>query len=266
VAQLIKAQGRLDASQREALERIDRFEDGQQRLARPAPSVVAPALLAGLLAAAAVVAAGWALGLLTPRIPALQGPAAVPAAPVEDAGSPAAAKDTDLSLPAKKEVAIEKEAAPPAKEAVAEKPLPATSAEPDAGAVDAGASALATPADAGSPEKVAEPKRKRQPEVSQAALLHAVAVSQVRRGEAALEQSRAEEAQASFRAALENEGTLAVAWRGLGMAYAMQGNDTQALQAYEKYLKIAPAARDAGDIRRSIAELKARAKIGTGEK
>jgi len=59
---------------------------------------------------------------------------------------------------------------------------------------------------------------------------------------------------------------LAVAFRGMGMAYAMQGKDAQALQAYEKYLKFAPAASDKGDIRRSIAELKARARIGTGDK
>ena len=97
-------------------------------------------------------------------------------------------------------------------------------------------------------------------------MLHAVAVSQVRRGDAALEQGRADEALASFRAALENESALAIAWRGMGMAYAMQGNDQQALQAYQKYLQLAPAASDKADIRKSIAELKTRAKIGSGEK
>jgi tetratricopeptide (TPR) repeat protein len=97
-------------------------------------------------------------------------------------------------------------------------------------------------------------------------MLHAVAVSQVRRGDAALEQGRADEALASFRAALENESTLAIAFRGLGMAYAMQGDDQKALQAYGKYLQLAPAAPDKADIRKSIAELKARAKIGSGEK
>jgi tetratricopeptide (TPR) repeat protein len=145
--------------------------------------------------------------------------------------------------------------------------------EMDAGAVataDAGASvAAADPADGGAvaaaePPKPAKPKR--PAEVSQAQLLHAVAISQVRRGESALEKGRADEALESFRAALENEGTLAVAFRGMGMAYAMQGNDTQALQAYQRYLQLAPSAADRGDIRRSIAELKARAKIGSGEK
>jgi tetratricopeptide (TPR) repeat protein len=109
-------------------------------------------------------------------------------------------------------------------------------------------------------------RRRKEPEVTQAALMHAVAISQVRRGEAALEKGQSDEALASFRAALDNEPTLAVGYRGLGMAYALQSNDAQALQAYQKYLIYAPAAHDRAEIRRSIAELKARAKIGSGEK
>ena len=96
--------------------------------------------------------------------------------------------------------------------------------------------------------------------------MHAVAISQVRRGESALEKGNADEALASFKAALDNESALPVAWRGLGMAYALQGNDAQALQAYQKYLDLAPTAADRADIRRSITELKARAKAGGGEK
>ena len=90
-------------------------------------------------------------------------------------------------------------------------------------------------------------------------MLHALALSQVRRGEAALEQGNADEALESFRAALENEPTIAVAFRGLGMAYAMQGHDAEALQAYDKYLRLTPKAPDAPEIRQSIAELRARA-------
>ena len=91
-------------------------------------------------------------------------------------------------------------------------------------------------------------------------MLHAVAISQVRRGESALESGRADDALESFRAALENEPANAAAVRGMGMAFAMQGNDAQALQSYEKYLRLAPKASDANEIRQSIAELKARAK------
>jgi regulator of sirC expression with transglutaminase-like and TPR domain len=57
---------------------------------------------------------------------------------------------------------------------------------------------------------------------------------------------------------------MAVAFRGLGMAYSMQGNDTQALQAYERYLKLAPLASDAAEIRKSIKELRARSKSAGG--
>ncbi|TMA08585.1 MAG: tetratricopeptide repeat protein [Deltaproteobacteria bacterium] len=93
-------------------------------------------------------------------------------------------------------------------------------------------------------------------------MLHALALSQVRRGEDALEQGNADEALASFRAALENEPTNAVAFRGLGMAYAMQGHDSEALQAYDKYLRLMPKALDAPGIRRSMLDLKARANAG----
>ena len=91
-------------------------------------------------------------------------------------------------------------------------------------------------------------------------MLHALALSQVRRGEAALEQGNTDDALASFRAALENEPTIAVAFRGLGMAYAMQGHDAEALQAYDKYLRLSPKASDAPEIRKSIRELRTRAK------
>jgi len=90
----------------------------------------------------------------------------------------------------------------------------------------------------------------------------ALAVSQVRHGEEALEQGHPDEALGSFRAALENAPTLAAAFRGMGMAYAMQGHDAQALQSYDRYLRLAPGAADAAEIRQSMRELKARAKVG----
>ena len=254
VAQLGKAQAKLDAAQRQAMEQLDRFEGGQQRLQRPAPGVAGPALLSGLLAAAAVVAAGWALGLTSaPRSPfepapaAKVAPAEAPASVAQDASVPPAA-------------AVEKSAPPVADQAAS--PDAAVAAE----APDAGPSAVAAapPPDAGT-EATAQARRRR-PEVTQAQLMHAVAISQVRRGESALEKGNADEALASFHAALENEGALPVAYRGMGMAYAMQGNDAQALDAYQKYLQLAPAASDKRDIRRSMSELKARAKIGSGDK
>src|SRR5205823_5290472 len=59
VAQIGKAQGKIEAGQRQISEWIDRFEDGQRRTgdaaARRKPSVIAPALVAGLFGAAVVV-------------------------------------------------------------------------------------------------------------------------------------------------------------------------------------------------------------------
>src|SRR5256714_1694964 len=199
VAQLGKAQARLQASQRESSETIERFEVGQTRVdqaGRRRQSVVAPAMAVAAFTSAAVLEA-----------------AAAPDNASADAGL-AVGTDAGTAQPA---------AAP-------------------------------TPASAPPP-----PRRQAS---SRAAMLHALALSQVRRGEDALEQGNADEALASFRAALENEPTNAVAFRGLGMAYAMEGHDSEALQAYDKYLRLMPKALDAPGIRRSMLELKARAHAG----
>jgi regulator of sirC expression with transglutaminase-like and TPR domain len=44
----------------------------------------------------------------------------------------------------------------------------------------------------------------------------------------------------------------------------MRHDEESARRAYEKYLQLAPSAPDARDIRKAIAELNARAKIGAG--
>lgn len=84
----------------------------------------------------------------------------------------------------------------------------------------------------------------------------------MRRGESALEHGHADDAVSSFRSALDTEPGIAVAYRGLGMAYGVQGNDAEAMRAYEKYLQLMPHAKDAQDIRKSMAEIKDRGKLG----
>jgi Flp pilus assembly protein TadD len=79
-----------------------------------------------------------------------------------------------------------------------------------------------------------------------------------------MERGRYEAAAEEFQQALINDATLAVAWRGLGIAHLMRHDEESARRAYEKYLQLAPAAPDARDIRKAIAELNARAKIGAG--
>jgi tetratricopeptide (TPR) repeat protein len=266
VAQLGKTQARMESEQRQSLETIERFEDGQRRAqdaGRRRQSVVGPAVLAGVFASAAVLGAAWALGMLAPPAALAPKPAPVTTAvapPPQPEPTPAPA---------------EKPAMPDAAVAEAKSaPMDAADAVLDAGGVatiDAGetdiAVAVAAAPDAGAPQEPAAPaqtppEKKRPPQNPRQAMQHAVAISQVRRGEAALEQGRADEALASFRAALENEPINAPAFRGLGMAYAMQGNDAQALQSYDKYLRLAPNAPDAAEIRQSIRELRARAKVG----
>ena len=99
---------------------------------------------------------------------------------------------------------------------------------------------------------------------SPAELARAVAEAQVKRGDLELERGRYESAAEEFQQALANDGTLAVAWRGLGIAHLMRHDEESARRAYEKYLQLAPGAPDARDIKKAIAELNARAKIGAG--
>jgi tetratricopeptide (TPR) repeat protein len=82
------------------------------------------------------------------------------------------------------------------------------------------------------------------------------------RGDSALEKGRTETAVNSFLAALESDPTLTEAHRGLGMAYAMQGNDAAAKKEYQLYLANSPGAADADDIRAAINELNQRSKLG----
>lgn len=276
-----KAQGRLESAQRETAEHLERFTEGQARLGktRSSRSILGPALLAAALAVSGVLAAAWATGVFGPN--AAQRPAPVPtraeALPPPDP-EPVAAKRAPAVVepraPARPVPAADAGArmvaaadagaqvdSPPLTEAAAAADDAAT---PDASAelADAGQEPAAAVASPPPPKKPppAPPPKKRVPTSTQAAMLHAVATSQVRRGEAALEQGHPEAALESFRAALENEANNARAFRGLGMAYAMQGNDQQALQAYDKYLRLAPNAADAREIRKSMAELRARSR------
>ena len=264
--QQAKAQARADSLQQS----FEHFEDGQRRLQeRKPPSVVLPAFFAGVLGAAAVLGAGLALGLVAvdqhPKTVAVQAPPApeAPAKTVEAAPVPMPAQpEAPAPAPAK--------ATPPPAEKAAAAPLDAGVAEsaealplPDAGATLAQEAPLPPPAAeaprAPAPSRAPPPKRL---PISPAAMTHAVALSQVRRGEAALEHGKADDALSSFRGALDNDPAMASAWRGMGMAFAVQGEDAEALKAYEKYLQLSPGAQDAADIRRSMSELKERARLG----
>jgi len=280
VAQLGKAQARLEATHQQSLEMLDRFEDGQRRLnetGRRKQSVVAPAVLAALFTTLAVLAAAWGFGMRLPLpVVAASQPEPVatpaPAPPPPEAPPPPVEKARVEKPPADKlpvPDASVAEVTPAPPDAGAPTPDAGAVAVTDAGEVDAGA-AMAAEVDAGPAPVVAAPaqpppppiQRKPAPPNPRAAMQRALAVSQVRHGEEALEQGHPDEALGSFRAALESAPTLAAAFRGMGMAYAMQGHDAQALQSYDRYLRLAPGAADAAEIRQSMRELKARAKVG----
>ena len=225
--------------------------------AAPAPAALRASPAAAVDAGAEAVASQDAP---TARAAAQPGQAAPPsqaAPPAQAAAQPGAPASAEPSR------------AEPARTEPSRAEPSAVTASKGAGAALSGAAAPgATPSGApASPAPPAPaPAKRSRPDVSPAMMVHAVAQSQVKRGEDALETGRIDEAMQSFRAALENEPTNGPAWRGIATAYSMQGNDAQALQAYEKYLGVAPNARDAGEIRKVMAELKARAKLGGEEK
>src|SRR3954468_12874998 len=96
-----KAQSRLEGTLRQMQETLERFEDGQRRaseLQRRRGSSVAPGLAAGAVAAVAVLALAWALGMV--GAPGALRPAPAPAT----ASSPPAARPAarpEPPLPAK---------------------------------------------------------------------------------------------------------------------------------------------------------------------
>jgi tetratricopeptide (TPR) repeat protein len=291
---------KIDARVQSLAESLEHFEEGQRRMQpRKQSSGVASGFFAGLLGAALALGGAWAAGLLAPVKRAA--PPAPAATAVDDAGQgaqaaaerpppaeppPAAEKpappasapaptptQTPASTSTDKPPAADEEKPPPAPapKAEAEKPAPpeadqstdAATPQPTPAVVvesaDAGAAAPAEPprGPAAAPARAAK-----RATVSPSAMNHALALSQVRRGENALEHGRADDALASFKSALDSEPNIAIAWRGMGMALAVQGKDAQALKAYEKYLQLSPSATDAADIRKSMAELKERGKLG----
>ena len=211
---------------------------GQSVVVRPG-SGFAAALLGGLLGAVIAAGALFATGLLNPSaIRAFAAHRPSPRSPTPVDARPAASAASVVPTPS---------AAPAATSSNTPSPAPA-------------ASTTTAPANT-APAAPASPPA---PRASPAELARAVAEAQVRRGDVELERGRYEAAAEEFQQAIAKDGTLAVAWRGLGIAHLMRHDEEAARRAYEKYLQLAPAAPDARDIRKAIAELNARAKLGVG--
>jgi tetratricopeptide (TPR) repeat protein len=209
---------------------------GGQSVVVRSGSGFAAGLLGGIFGAAVAAATLFAAGLLNAS--ALRGFAAQRA-------SPRSAPTVD---------------ARPAATAASVVPAPAPAATTTApSAAPAASTTTATAAPASSAAAPSPAQR-----ASPADLARAIAEAQVRRGDLELERGRYEAAAEEFQQAIAKDGTLAVAWRGLGIAHLMRHDEESARRAYEKYLQLAPAAPDARDIRKAIAELNARAKLGVG--
>jgi eukaryotic-like serine/threonine-protein kinase len=76
-----------------------------------------------------------------------------------------------------------------------------------------------------------------------------------REGTSALVQGRLPEAISIFRGATMAHTGNAVAWRGLGLANERLGRHPEAIQSYQRYLRLAPGARDADSVRQRVNNL-----------
>ena len=247
-------------------------------------------LLAGMLGAAVAVGLIGVVVVKVPRLPGGRLLRAAAGAPSQTTGgAPSSSPAAIATVPNAAPPGVATATAPPAVNAPpAANPqsaaMPSAPATPAAGAPPSSTAAPAstTPATAtahdalatnGAPPSTsardgaavnATPEKPAVTKASQTEIARAVAEAQVRRGDQELERGRYDAAAEEFQLALANDPTLAAAWRGLGIAHLMRHNEESARKAYAKYLQLAPTASDARDIRRAIAELNARAKIGSG--
>ena len=258
----------VQRDQRDLLQRVAVLES-RGEAAAPAPKgrsgALAPVLAGMLGATVAVVVVGVVL-VKVPRLGAgrlLRAAIGAPSPASQPPSSSAAVAGTNTAPAASP-------AASGAQPAGSNPQAPATaSSAPTAGSTPgasstAAASATASPA-RGAAAASAAPDKPTAPKLSQAEMAHAVAEAQVRRGDQELERGRYDAAAEEFQLALANDPTIAVAWRGLGIAHLMRHNEESARKAYAKYLQLAPTAPDAREIRKAIAELNARAKMGATE-
>jgi tetratricopeptide (TPR) repeat protein len=264
----------LQRDQRDLLARVAVLESRGESAAAPAiprpRSGVLLSVLTGMGSAAFAVLLIAAIALKVPRLSGVARlwtaiPAAASAAtPARSAtASPAPAPSAPAAT-----IAASAPAAAPAPAVQTAAPSPAPSNTP-AAATPASTTGAPTTVATAAPEahRTAQaPETPPAAKPSQAEMARAVAEEHVKRGDQELERGRYDPAAEEFQLALANDPTLAVAWRGLGIAHLMRHNEESARKAYARYLQLAPSAPDARDIRKAIAELNARAKIGSAEK
>jgi eukaryotic-like serine/threonine-protein kinase len=115
----------------------------------------------------------------------------------------------------------------------------------------------ATPTAAASAKPAAPaPPRPRKPPPSEEELAAARAAHQ--RGNTLLFGGDTAGAISAYRDALRADPGHAPSVRGLGLAYAQQGDRKNAIASFERYLKLAPKAADKALIQKRIADLKNR--------
>jgi tetratricopeptide (TPR) repeat protein len=80
------------------------------------------------------------------------------------------------------------------------------------------------------------------------------AAARIREGNAAVRRGDLDAAVARYREAAELDPGSAAAWRNLGAAYALKGDQVQSVEAYRKYLELAQSPEEARAVREMIGE------------
>jgi tetratricopeptide (TPR) repeat protein len=215
----------------------------------PPPAAISPVReVAPPATSPSAVAAAPAAPAAPSSAPTVGGATALPSAP----GAGAATIAVPPPAPPVEPTAAPAPSVPPTAVATPNAPTPpAPTAAPPAAYLPASADSATAPAaaKAAPPAGPAVPPKKRAHQL-------------LDRGDLSLEKGHADAAVTAFHAALEADPTLAEAHRGLGMAFALQGNDAVAKLEYERYLAANPQAADATEIRAAISELNARSNLG----
>ncbi|UJR86124.1 serine/threonine-protein kinase [Sandaracinus amylolyticus] len=192
---------------------------------------------------AETAAASTTVVVVPPVAPLVPGPEVAVVAPTPVAAPPAEPSEPVIEAPAP--------SVPAARPTTRRTTTTATTSAPEAVAATTSAPERIAPVETAPPVRVAPP-----PEAPPREDGAARAAELVREAQRALLRGEVPRARDLYREATGAAPRDGAAWRGLGLASERMGLTPEAIQAYERYLRIAPSAGDADAIRERIARLR----------
>jgi hypothetical protein len=182
-----------------------------------------------------------------PPAPIETAPVAAPPAPAAHAPAPSSAPAEDTDDTDDTEDADRTPSAPASTRRPSKRTAPASPTRPAVRATRTGRASRVAVAAPPEPESVITPDDE-QPATARARTAYNA-------GNQALFAGDTEGAVRGYRQALNAAPTFPPGFRGLGLAYAMQGNDGPAIMAFRTYISLAPHAKDVPLIKKRIAAL-----------